>query len=384
MSICHGRSGERTVRSFQTMTRQAAIPCTLMRGGTSRGPFFRLSDLPMDPEMRDRVLLAVMGSPDLRQIDGLGGADPLTSKVAMVGPSSQPGCDIDYLFAQVAIDKAIVDTSPSCGNMLAGVGPFAIESGMIAANDGETRVMIHNVNTRSRIDAIVRTPEGQVEYEGDAAIDGVPGTAAPIFLNFMDVVGSKTGSLLATGKVREEIDGVAVTCIDVAMPMVLMRAEDLGLTGYEGRPELDARSDLFRRMEPIRLEAGARMGLGDVSDMVIPKIGLLAPPRAGGSITSRYFTPHRLHAAHAVTGGICVATACALEGSVADGLVDLPPGNPRSIRIEHPSGQIDVRLETGGHGAALQVISAGLLRTARKLMSGEVYVPASLWATAAR
>jgi 4-oxalomesaconate tautomerase len=355
------------------------IPCTFMRGGTSRGPYFRLQDLPADPAARDRILLAVMGSPDVRQIDGLGGADPLTSKVAMVGPSGQPGCDVDYLFAQVAIDKAIVDTSPSCGNMLAGVGPFAIESGMVAANDGETRVMIYNVNTRSRIEAIVRTPEGTVEYEGEAAIDGVPGTAAPIILNFMDVVGSKTGALLATGKAREEIDGIEVTCIDVAMPMVLMRAKDLDLTGYETRAEIDDRTDLFRRLEPIRLEAGRRMGLGDVSDMVIPKIGLLAPPRAGGSITSRYFTPHRLHAAHAVTGGICVATACALEGSIADGLVDLPPGNPRSIRIEHPSGQIDVRLATSGRGADLQVVSAGVLRTARKLMSGEVFVPARLW-----
>ena len=354
------------------------IPCIFMRGGTSRGPYFRLQDLPADPAARDRILLAVMGSPDVRQIDGLGGADPLTSKVAMVGPSSQPGCDVDYLFAQVAIDKAIVDTSPSCGNMLAGVGPFAIETGMVAANDGETRMMIYNVNTRSRIEAIIRTPEGMVEYEGEAAIDGVPGTAAPIVLNFMDVVGSKTGALLATGKALEEIDGIEVTCIDVAMPMVVMRARDVGLTGYETRAEIDARPDLFRRLEPIRLEAGRRMGLGDVSDMVIPKIGLLAPPRAGGTITSRYFTPHRLHAAHAVTGGVCVATACALEGTIADGLVDLPPGNPRSIRIEHPSGQIDVRLETSGQGADLQVVSAGLLRTARKLMAGEVFVPARL------
>jgi 4-oxalomesaconate tautomerase len=359
------------------------IPCTFMRGGTSRGPYFRLSDLPADPEVRDRVLLAVMGSPDLRQIDGLGGADPLTSKIAMVGPSSQPGADVDYLFAQVAIDKAIVDTSPSCGNMLAGVGPFAIERGIVAARDGETRVMIYNVNTKSRIEAIIRTPEEKVEYEGEAAIDGVPGTAAPIVLNFMDVVGSKTGALLATGKALEEIDGVAVTCIDVAMPMVLMRAKDLGLTGYEGRAEIDGRTDLFRRLEPIRQEAGRRMGLGDVTDKVIPKLGLLAPPRAGGSITSRYFTPHRLHAAHAVTGGVCVATACALEGSIADGLADLPAGNPRTIRIEHPSGQIDVRLETSGHGPGLQVLSAGVVRTARKLMSGEVFVPARLWAPAA-
>ena len=355
------------------------IPCTFMRGGTSRGPYFRLSDLPAEVDARDRVLLAAMGSPDVRQIDGLGGADPLTSKVAIVSPSGQQGCDVDYLFAQVAIDKAIVDTSPSCGNMLAGIGPFAIESGMVEAQDGETRVIVYNVNTRSRIEAIIRTPGGTVEYEGEAAIDGVPGTAAPILLNFMDVVGSKTGALLATGKAREEIDGIEVTCIDVAMPMVIMRATDLGLTGYEGRAEIDTRPDLFGRLEPIRQEAGRRMGLGDVTDMVIPKIGLLSPPRASGTITSRYFTPRRLHAAHAVTGGVCVATACVLEGSIADGLAELPPGNPRPIRIEHPSGQIDVLLETRGHGLDLQVVSAGVLRTARKLMVGKVFVPEGLW-----
>jgi 2-methylaconitate cis-trans-isomerase PrpF len=356
-----------------------AIRCTLMRGGTSRGPYFRLHDLPAEPAVRDRVLLAAMGSPDLRQIDGLGGADPLTSKVAMVSPSRQPGCDVDYLFAQVAVDKAIVDTAPPCGNMLAGVGPFAIESGMVAAADGETRVMIYNVNTKSRIEAIIQTPEGKVEYEGQAAIDGVPGTAAPVVLNFMDAVGSKTGALLATGKVVEEIEGVEVTCIDVAMPMVLMRAADFGVTGDEDRAQIDARTELFARIEPIRLEAGRRMGLGDVTDKVIPKIGLLAPPRAGGSICSRYFTPHRLHAAHAVTGGVCVASACTLEGSIAWDLAVLPPGNPRSVVIEHPSGQIDVRLETRGEGADLQVVGAGLVRTTRKLMSGEVYVPAQLW-----
>jgi 4-oxalomesaconate tautomerase len=355
------------------------IPCTFMRGGTSRGPYFKLSDLPSKADARDRVLLAVMGSPDPRQIDGLGGADPLTSKVAMVSPSSQPGCDVDYLFAQLAIDKAIVDTSPSCGNMLAGVGPFALESGMVGAQNGETRVIVYNVNTASRIEAIVRTPGGTVEYEGEAAIDGVPGTAAPIFLNFMDVIGSKTGALLATGRVCEEIDGIEVTCIDVAMPMVVMRATDLGLTGYEGRSEIDARAALFGRLEPIRREAGRRMGLGDVTDMVIPKVGLLSSPRAGGTICSRYFTPHKLHAAHAVTGGICVATACALEGSIAHELADLPSDNPRMINIEHPSGMIDVRLHTEGRGLSMQVVSAGVVRTARKLMTGEVFVPAGLW-----
>ena len=356
-----------------------AIRCTLMRGGTSRGPYFRRCDLPADPDTRDRVLLAAMGSPDFRQIDGLGGADPLTSKVAMVGPSGEPGCDVDYLFAQVAVDRAIVDTSPPCGNMLAGVAPFAIENGMIAARDGETRVTIYNVNTNSRIEAIIQTPRGRVEYEGEAAIDGVPGTAAPVILNFMDVAGSKTGALLATGEVAENIDGVEVTCIDVAMPMVIMRAADFGVTGDEDRAEIDSRTDLFARIEPIRLEAGRRMGLGDVSDKVIPKVALVAPPRAGGSICSRYFTPHRLHAAHAVTGAVCVASACALEGSTAWDLAELSPGTVRSIRIEHPSGKIDIQLETRGRRRELQVVRAGTVRTTRKLMSGEVYVPERLW-----
>jgi 4-oxalomesaconate tautomerase len=356
-----------------------AIPCTLMRGGTSKGPYFRLADLPADPAARDRVLLAAMGSPDVRQIDGIGGADPLTSKVAMVGPSAQPGADVDYLFAQVSIERAFVDTAPSCGNILSGIGPFAIEQGMVPAADGETRVMIFNVNTKSRIEAIVRTPGGVVEYEGEAAIDGVPGTATPVILNFMDVVGGKTGALLPTGAAREVIEGVEVTCIDVAMPVVIMRAADLGKSGYETRAELDADAGLFARMEAIRRVAGERMGLGDVAGRVIPKLGLLAPPRHGGHITSRYFVPQRAHAAHAVTGAICVATCAVLEGSVADGIAERPPGDERRIRIEHPTGVIDVALQTRGRGQELDVVRGGVLRTARKLMAGEVWVPAHLW-----
>ena len=358
---------------------QTAIPCVFMRGGTSRGPYFLAKDLPDDPNLRDRVLLAAMGSPDPRQIDGLGGADPLTSKVCIVGPSARDGLDVDFLFAQVAVERAVVDTNPSCGNMLAGIGPFAIESGLVPARAGETRVRIYNVNTRSRIEAIVRTPGGTVEYEGDAAIDGVPGTAAPVVLNFMDVVGSKTGALLPTGAAREEIEGVEVTCIDVAMPMVIMRAADLGKTGYETKAELDADTELFRRMEAVRRIAGERMGLGDVADMVIPKIGLVAPPRTGGAVSSRYFTPHRTHAAHAVTGAICVATCAVLDGSVADGVADPPAGDDRLVRIEHPSGVIDVALQTDGEGAGRTVRRGGVLRTARKIMAGEVFVPSRVW-----
>ncbi len=355
---------------------QTGIPCIFMRGGTSRGPYFRATDLPADKAIRDSFLLAAMGSPDVRQIDGLGGADTLTSKVAIVSKSERPGVDVDYLFAQVIIDKPVVDTSPSCGNMLAGVGPFAIERGLVPAQDGETRVLIYDVNTQSRIEAVVQTPGGRVNYDiGDARIDGVPGSAAPLMLNFMDIVGSKTGKLLPTGNVVDEIDGIGVSCVDVAMPMILMRASDFGITGHESRKEIDANKALLAKIEPIRLEAGRRMGLGDVSQKVIPKVGLLASPRAGGDITSRYFTPWALHATHAVTGGICISSALSIEGTVAHQLARASGDNPRDVVIEHPSGQIEVRLETKGRGAALDVVRAGTLRTARLIMRGEVMVP---------
>ena len=360
------------------MSDLVGIPCLLMRGGTSKGPYFRAEDLPADIPTRDRVLLAAMGSPDIRQIDGLGGADTLTSKVAIVSKSTRPGCDVDYLFAQVDIARPIVDTAPSCGNMLAGIAPFAIETGMVSAADGETRVMIFNVNTEARIEAVVKTPGGEVQYDGDARIDGVPGTAAPIVLNFMDVVGSVSGRMLPTGKVRDEIDGVEVTCIDVAMPMIMMRASDLGITGYEDRPAINGNKALLSRIEAIRLQAGERMGFGDVSDKVIPKVGLLARARQGGTISSRYLTPHALHAAHAVTGAVCVSTACALKGSIAHELAVADAANPRTIWIEHPSGQVDVRLETTGEGADMDVV-AGTLRTARPIMKGSVFVPARVF-----
>ena len=361
------------------MSDLVGIPVIFMRGGTSRGPYFKAEDLPQDAAARDRVLLAAMGSPDPRQIDGLGGADTLTSKVAIVSKSARPGVDVDYLFAQVDIGKPIVDTNPSCGNMLAGVAPFAIETGMIPANDGETRVMIYNVNTEARIEAVVQTPGRKVAYTGDARIDGVPGTAAPIILNFMDVVGSLSGKLLPTGNARDVIDGIEVSCVDVAMPMIMMRAKDFGLIGYEGRPEINSNKALFAKIEPIRLEAGRRMGFGDVSDKVIPKVGLLSPSRDGGTIASRYLTPHALHAAHAVTGAVCVASACALEGTIAYEVAKPDSANPRTIWIEHPSGQVDVRLEVRGKGADMEVI-AGTLRTARPIMKGEVLVPRKAFA----
>ncbi len=361
------------------MTKQKAIPCVLMRGGTSKAPFFKLDDLPENEQARDAVLLAAMGSPDPLQINGIGGAQAVTSKVAIISPSSIEGVDVDYLFAQVSIDQAIVDTGPSCGNILSGVGPFAIDEGLVEAQDGETLVRIRNVNTDSRIDAVVKTPGGEVEYEGDAFIDGVPGTAAPIMLRFMGVDGSKTGAILPTGHALEEINGVDVTCMDVAMPMVMMRAKDLGLKGNETKVELDAMPDLIQRIEAIRRIAGQRMGLGDVSNKVIPKIGLLSEPRKGGAITSRYFVPQTCHPTHAVTGAQCVAVCAVMEGTVADGLSDVKRSDVETIVIEHPSGQIEVELSVTGYSANLTFNFAGILRTARRLFQGEVLISEDVW-----
>ena len=357
---------------------QRAIPCLFMRGGTSRGPYFLARDLPDDAATRDRVLLAVMGSPDARQIDGIGGADSLTSKVAIVGPSTEPDVDVDYLFAQVAIDRPIIDTEPSCGNMLAGVGPFAVERGLVRAGDPETMVTIRSVNTGARIRSIVQTSGGQVGYDGEQEIDGVPGSAAPIRLEFIDIVGAKCGSMFPSGHSSEAIAGVAVTCIDVAMPMVMIAAADFGLTGYE-TGALAADSGLMTSLEQIRREAGRRMGLGDVRDKVVPKVALLARPRSGGLISSRYFTPDTLHAAHAVTGGICVAACALMPGTVANPLADAARVGEGRYVIEHPSGLLEISLATAVGGGTLTIESAGVVRTARKIFDGEVLVPASVW-----
>jgi len=358
---------------------QTAIPCVFMRGGTSRGPYFLRSNLPGDVEVRDRVLLAVMGSPDKRQIDGIGGATTLTSKVAMISPSDHPWAEVDYLFAQVEIERAFVDTAPSCGNILAGVGPFAIEKGLVPVQPDTTAVRIRNVNTNSLIEALVQTPDGTVQYDGDACIDGVPGTAAPITLNFRDIVGSKTGKLLPTGETTDVVDGVEITCIDVAMPMVIMRAEQLGKTGYETKDELDSDMELLARMEKIRRQAGQMMGLGDVSESVVPKVSLVAAPQKSGSISSRYFVPHACHAAHAVTGAICVSCCGALRGSVAYPLATRESEPPTRFLVEHPSGSIEVSLDLSLNGNVLTVNSAGVVRTARKLFEGAVYVPEAIW-----
>lgn len=344
-----------------------SIPCVLMRGGTSRGPFFLADDLPADPTARDQILLSIMGSGHPLQIDGIGGGNPVTSKVAIVGPGTVPGTDVDYLFAQVRVDEQIVDTSPNCGNMLAAVGPFAIEAGLVAPRGDTTLVRIHNVNTGKVIEAEVPTPNGAVAYLGDAAIDGVPGAAAPIALTFMDAAGARTGQLFPTGNPVDVIDGVEATCIDCAMPMLLLSAEALGVTGYETASELNANLDLLKRLEALRIRAGEMMGMGDVRRQVTPKPVLLSKPRNGGCLNVRYFMPHECHPSLATTGAVGISTACISAGTVASRLVGLKSA-PVTLMLEHPSGHLDVRLQ---HRDGKVV--AGILRTARRLFEGHVF-----------
>lgn len=358
---------------------QTAIPCIFMRGGTSRGPYFNAADLPAERETLARVLLRALGSGHPLQIDGVGGGASVTSKVAMLSPSSHPQADVDYFFAQVG-DTA-VDFGPTCGNILAGVGPAAIEMGLVAPCEGTTQVRIRSVNTGALVRATVCTTNGAVVYDGDTRIDGVPGTAAPILLDFMGVVGSQTGKMFPTGHRREEIDGIAVSCVDVAVPMMIACAADFGLTGYEAPGELDANRAFFARMEPMRREAGRRMGLGDVTGRVIPRVALLAPPREGGTVSSRYFVPQTCHPSHAVTGAICVGACVLVPGTVAE-TVATPnrAANPAQITIEHPSGRIEVAITGGRDGDAFVLERAGVLRTARKLMAGMLFVPRTVWA----
>ena len=352
------------------------IPCVIMRGGTSRGPYFKASDLPADTAERDRVLLSVMGSPHPMQVDGIGGTYIQTSKVAIVSPSNRDDADVDYLFAQVSVTEAIVDTRPNCGNMLSGVGPFAIEEGLVPAHDPETRVRVHNVNTGALVEETIQTPGGKVTYEGGQAIDGVNGTAAPIRMAFTNTEGAVTGALFASGKRQEEIGGIPVTLIDNAMPMMMLRADAVGLRGDETADEIDEMRDMYAALERMRLEAGRRMGLGDVSASVTPKIGLLSAPREGGTITSRYLTPHECHRAHAATGAICLATACSMDGTVAAEVIGGPLRESGTIVIEHPSGRIQVAVDLAPDAeGGMRVGRAEILRTARRIFEGHVFVP---------
>jgi 4-oxalomesaconate tautomerase len=360
-----------------------AIPTTLMRGGTSKGLYFDVRDLPAERATRDRVLLAAMGSPDVRQIDGVGGAHPLTSKVAVIGRSSRPDADVDYLFLQVVVDRAEVSDSQNCGNILAGVGPWAIEHGLVPVAGEMTPVRIHMVNTAGIAVAHVPTPGGHVEYEGDARIDGVPGTAAALSIDFLDVAGSSCGALLPTGNVVDRVDGLEVTCIDNGMPVVILRASDFGLSGTETPEQIEADAVACRRVEKIRLEIGPRMNLGDVTRKTVPKMSLVSPARHGGVIDTRTFIPHRVHEAIGVLGAVSVATACVTPGSVAAQVAGThaKPGSQR-LEIEHPSGfftvEMDVLLEAG----RLTIRRSALLRTARKLLQGDVFVASAAWSSA--
>jgi len=350
-----------------------SLPCVLMRAGTSRGPFFLREWLPADEVARDEALIGAIGASDLLQLDGVGGGSTLTSKVAIVSRSAEPNCDVDYLFAQVGVGQRSVDTRPNCGNMLSGVGPFAIEQGLVAACEGTTTVRVFNVNTRSRIDVTVQTPGGRVRYDGQARIDGVGGTAAPIQLNFLDAWGAVTGSLFPTGRRIDGIDGIDVTCIDAAMPLMIVRAADLGVAGRESPDVLDANTELLQRLESLRRAAGRLMGLGDVSESVIPKPVLVSAGDGADGITSRYFTPRRCHASHAATGAIGVATAFALPGTVASS--GDPRSGARNVLVLHPQGRIDVAMQLQGEGADARVTSAALVRTARKILEGELHLP---------
>ncbi|WP_336218285.1 4-oxalomesaconate tautomerase [Citrobacter amalonaticus] len=351
------------------------IPCVLMRGGTSKGPVILASDLPTKIEERDALLLGLMGAGHELEIDGIGGGSPQTSKVAIVSPSDSPDADVDYLFAQVMVNERRVDTTPNCGNMLCAVGPFAIEKGLVKAKSPVTTVRIRNLNTGTLVDAEVQTPDFYVNYEGDTHIDGVPGTAAPVGLTFLNSAGCKTGKLLPTGNVVDLFDGVEVTCIDMAMPMVLMDAAQMGKTGGETPAELEADRAFMMRLEHIRRQAGAAMGFGDVTDKVIPKPVLLSKPCAGGTIRVRYFMPHNCHKSLAITGSIGISTATLIENSVAYKIISEQPKAPYTniVNIEHPSGKISVSLLKEGN--EVEKTRAAVIRTCRKLFEGTVCVP---------
>ena len=362
---------------------EVAVPAALMRGGTSKGLFFLASDLPAETGARDRFLLSAMGSPDVREIDGMGGGHPLTSKVAVVSASERPGIDVDYLFLQVWPDRAEVSDQQNCGNILAGVGPFAIERGLVAATGDLTPVSIYMVNTDSKATAFVETPGGKVNYAGSARIDGVPGTHAPININFEDVAGSSCGALLPTGNVVDEVLGVQVTCVDNGMPVVCLNASDFGITGYETPAEIEANEPLRARVEEIRLAVGPLMNLGDVTNKTVPKMSLLSKARDGGLLNTRTFIPHRVHESIGVLGAVSVATACMLEGSVAAQIAGLGTvGSSLEVEVEHPTGFFTVQMEVDNSSGSPVVTKSALLRTARMLMSGSVYVLESAWENA--
>lgn len=352
------------------------IPCVLMRGGSSKGLFFMARDLPQDIEARDRLLLAAMGSPDVRQIDGMGGGNDLASKVVLVAPSRGPDADVEYLFAQVSVARDLVDVLPNSGNMLAAVAPFALENGLVKAGSPTTRVRILNVNSGKRVEAIVQTPGGRIAYNGCFALDGVPGASAPIALEFLDPAGTKTGKLLPTGRPQDVVDGTPVTCIDFAIPIVLVKATSLGKSGHESKQALDDDPEFLRRLEDIRLAGARLMGLDASPERGIPKIATIAAPRHGGSIASRYFVPANCHPVHAATGALALAAACHTPDTLAEELVELDENTPNRIVIEHPSGTMEcrVRLDFDPRNGMPTISAASLVTSARPLLSGEVFI----------
>lgn len=358
--------------------KQTGIPYIFMRGGTSRGPYFNRADLPEDEETLSKVLIAALGSGHPLNIDGIGGGSAVTTKVAMLSKSTDSWADVDYFFAQVSVQDNLVDYKPTCGNILSGVGPAAIEMGLVDITGDKTRIKIRAVNTNAKIEATVCTPD-TVDYDGSAAIDGVPGCASPIQLQFMDTVGGATGALLPTGQPVNTFDGIDVTCMDVAMPMVIAPATSFNLTGYESAAELDANKAFFARMESIRIQAGAAMGLGDVSQSVMPKFGLLAPAKAGGLMAARYFMPWNCHPSMAVTGSQCLAACILTPQTIAAGLCDIDSDSPLTVTLEHPSGMIDVLVDYEDNAEGFRLNSAGLVRTARKLAQGTVFIPGAVW-----
>lgn len=357
---------------------QTAIPYLFMRGGSSRGAYIDRAALPKDRKTLTVVLLAMMGAGHPLNIDGLGGGIAVTTKVAMLSRAGDGWADIDFFFGQVGVEERLVDYNPTCGNILAGVGPAAIEMGMVPPTGDVTEVKIRAVNTGARVVATVETPGGVVNYDGNAAIDGVPGTAAPVGLRFLDTIGSVTGALLPTGKLADTVQGVEVTCLDVAMPIVIARAEAFGLTGYETRAELDANAGFLARVETLRVEAGRRMGMGDVAQSVTPKFAILAKAREGGTFAARYFMPWKCHPSMAVSGAQCLAACVLMPGTVAEGLALCPESGPATLTIEHVSGKIDVLVDYARTGG-FTLHSTGLIRTARKLASGEVFIPRRVW-----
>ncbi len=352
---------------------QKAIPCLLMRGGTSKGTYYLASDLPADPKARDKVLLGVMGSPDKRQIDGVGGAHPLTSKVAIIKKSERPGVDVDYLFVQVFVEEAKTSTSQNCGNILAGVGPFAIEQGLVEANDGETVVTVFMENTDSVARQRIQTPGRKVQYHGDAAIDGVPGTHAPIMIEFLDVAGSSCGALFPTGNFVDEVNGLNVTMVDNGMPIVMIAAPDLGLHGDESIAELEANEPLKQRIEELRLKVGPLMNLGDVKDKTVPKMFIVSPAKHGGLLNTRSFIPHRVHDAVGVLAAASVATAANVPGAVGHDFANIPAGQRRLCEVEHPTGSMGVEVVLDDDPTINVPKSTSIMRTARLLMAGTAY-----------